>query len=215
MALALGPSCTPAAPSASDVCSGWRPCTRRSQPSQHPTCTRNRVTTGSHFDSSHTHWSCTPPAIIRPPQSGHAGGNGASSSRSARSGSDQPDRFPYAFPPCRPVSSDPASGRLSRTVPSNASQPAAPLRAASSTARPGQPTPRSARPVPPTSPPARRSVQCRYQPQHRSTRNRAESGGPGKHVLIDELHSRHSWPNIYPNLPRACRSHISRCPSDS
>ena len=71
--------------------------------------------------------------------------------------------------PCGPVSSDPASGRLSRTVPPDASRPAAPLRAASSTARPGQPTPRSARPVPPTSPPARRSAQYRYQPQHRST----------------------------------------------
>ena len=41
-----GPSCTPAAPSASDVCSAWRPCTRRRHYEQRPTPMSKRRTRG-------------------------------------------------------------------------------------------------------------------------------------------------------------------------
>ena len=41
-----GPSCAPAAPSASEVCSAWRPCTRRRHCGQRPTSMSKRRTTG-------------------------------------------------------------------------------------------------------------------------------------------------------------------------
>jgi hypothetical protein len=42
-ATARGPSCAPAAPGASEVCSGWRGWTLRPHDRQRPTCTSNRV----------------------------------------------------------------------------------------------------------------------------------------------------------------------------
>ena len=44
----FGPICTAAAPSAFEVCSGWRPCTRRPHRRQRPTWTSKRRTTGPH-----------------------------------------------------------------------------------------------------------------------------------------------------------------------
>jgi hypothetical protein len=44
-ATARGPSWAPAAPSASEVCAGWRGCIRRTHPQQRPTWTSKRVTT--------------------------------------------------------------------------------------------------------------------------------------------------------------------------
>lgn len=45
VAIARGPSWDPAAPSASEICSGWRPCTLRPHPYQAPTATSKRVRT--------------------------------------------------------------------------------------------------------------------------------------------------------------------------
>jgi hypothetical protein len=56
-ATARGPSWAPAAPSASEVCAGWRGCTRRTPPQQRPTWTSKRVTNGRAGGTSS--WDCT------------------------------------------------------------------------------------------------------------------------------------------------------------
>ena len=74
-----GPSCTPAAPSASEVCSGWRPCTHAADTCAQcaPTSISKRRTRGRTSGSPRSDIA-TPPRVTStaPPQSGQAVGTG-------------------------------------------------------------------------------------------------------------------------------------------
>ena len=54
-----GPSCAPAAPNASEVCSGCRPCTRCRHATQHPTSMSNRRMMGWTTGRSSWYWVAT------------------------------------------------------------------------------------------------------------------------------------------------------------
>jgi hypothetical protein len=67
---ASGPTCTAAAPRASEVCSGWRPCTLRSHCAHRQTGTWKRRT---HVRRTISSWYCdsTRSTVSGPPQAGH------------------------------------------------------------------------------------------------------------------------------------------------
>src|SRR5262249_35649980 len=84
-AWASGPSWEAAAPRASEVCSGCRPCRRRWQRRQRPTWTLNWRWIGRRGIST-WYWKATWVSWTGPPQSGQASGSGASWTSSICSG---------------------------------------------------------------------------------------------------------------------------------
>ena len=100
-----GPSCTAAAPSASEVWRGWRPCTRRQHFEQRPTSMSKRLTDGAHGAHRGDFF-----LILRghaghvdaPPQSGHAVGAGALWVSSTCAGGRRHPCRPYCAPARRP-----------------------------------------------------------------------------------------------------------------
>src|SRR5881275_892228 len=76
--MARGPTWAAAAPSASEVCSGWRPCTRLPHERQRRTSTLNWVVIGRGSGSSVWNCSAIRSSSVAPPQPGaFLGGGGA------------------------------------------------------------------------------------------------------------------------------------------
>jgi hypothetical protein len=102
-ATARGPTPTPAAPNASEVCSGCRePRTRRRHRWQRPNATSNRVIPVTAGGRSSWDWHATRSTTTGPPQSGHTLGAGTAITRSTRSGTGRRALTPYPGPGLRP-----------------------------------------------------------------------------------------------------------------
>jgi hypothetical protein len=103
-ATARGPSCTAAAPNASEVCCGWRGWTRRRHTRQRPISRSQRqISLCWGAGRSACHWLATRSTPRPPPQRGHTDASPTATTRSTRSGTGRHARLPWAAPPYGPA----------------------------------------------------------------------------------------------------------------